>query len=86
MHKGPTPDQEVTTGDDGMADVELVTAHGGPWNAVFEIEADGATDTVTVELCVPGASHGDEHDTLQEDTDDHAMPDAGAHDDAMHES
>jgi hypothetical protein len=58
MHKGPTPDQEVTTGDNGMVDVELVSVHGGPWNAVFEIEADGMTDTVTVELCIPGASHG----------------------------
>ena len=74
----------VTTDADGHANVDPVTAHGGPWNVIFEIEAEGTTDTVTVELCVDGGEHGATHDPLADggathDAGDHSSHDAGDH-------
>jgi hypothetical protein len=56
-HGGPTPDEELTSDADGNVDVAPVSAHGGPWNAVFEISKDDTSDTVEIPLCIPGDEH-----------------------------
>jgi hypothetical protein len=56
-HAGPTAPEEVTTDATGMATIHPVMVHGGPWDVIVESDAAGTTDTITVPLCIPGASH-----------------------------
>lgn len=56
-HGGPTPDEELTSDADGNVEVAPVSAHGGPWNAVFEISKNDTSDTVEIPLCIPGDEH-----------------------------
>lgn len=78
-HPGPTAPEVVTTDAAGLATIHPVTAHGGPWDVILEIDAAGTTDTITIPLCIPGESHdlgdGGVHD---EETADGGV-DAGAH-------
>jgi hypothetical protein len=52
-------------------DVAPVAAHGGPWNAVFEISKDDTTDTVEVPLCIDAPGHGESADGGMADHSDH---------------
>ena len=58
LHKGPTPDVTGTTNDGGMVEFTATFTHGGPWSIVAEVNADGMTHKLSLELCVPGADHG----------------------------
>lgn len=60
MHYGPTAPATVTTDSAGLATIAPVAAHGGPWDVILEVSADGMTDTITVPLCIPGGTHADE--------------------------
>jgi hypothetical protein len=56
-HPGPSAPAMVTANADGNYEVEPDNAHGGPWDTIFEIEAGGEADSVTLHLCVPGDEH-----------------------------
>ena len=56
MHPGAS-EEMVTTDDQGMATVHPETLHGGPWEVIFEVSANGKTDTITFNLCIDAPGH-----------------------------
>lgn len=67
MHGGPLPPEDVETGADGKAVLQPVTAHGGPWDVIVNVKSGSVTDTITVHLCISGASHPGTHSPADED-------------------